>query len=220
VFRTFLDRTFFPDRCGWGSVARIPVSTIVARGQRSLAEAPMSEALRIHRLLWSLIVAGLIPSFVCSPGGSAEAAEAVDGTASGASGGTAATSGAAATSPTQSRPQDQDEQRVLADYLASELANRGGGFYETILALENVLAMRLLPLTETSPRVQVLERFVNQSGQPCQDYLQTAEIKGMSVQARGVACRQPDGSWQVMSPSAASRTPPTGTAGGSGPAKP
>ncbi|MBK19646.1 MAG: hypothetical protein CMM52_12500 [Rhodospirillaceae bacterium] len=36
------------------------------------------------------------------------------------------------------------------------------------------------------------------TGQPCREYQQTVTIDGKTEQAYGRACRQPDGSWQIV----------------------
>lgn len=41
--------------------------------------------------------------------------------------------------------------------------------------------------------------FRNTFGQPCREYTQTVIIAGRREQGYGTACRQPDGSWQILS---------------------
>jgi len=40
--------------------------------------------------------------------------------------------------------------------------------------------------------------YQNQSGQYCREYSQTVNIGGSTEKAYGRACRQPDGSWQIV----------------------
>jgi surface antigen len=40
--------------------------------------------------------------------------------------------------------------------------------------------------------------YQNASGQYCREYQQTVTVGGESQQAYGTACRQPDGSWQIV----------------------
>jgi surface antigen len=41
--------------------------------------------------------------------------------------------------------------------------------------------------------------FQNASGQYCREYQQTIEVGGKKEQGYGTACRQPDGSWKIVS---------------------
>lgn len=40
--------------------------------------------------------------------------------------------------------------------------------------------------------------FQNQNGQYCREFTQTIKVGGQSQQGYGVACRQQDGSWQIV----------------------
>jgi surface antigen len=39
----------------------------------------------------------------------------------------------------------------------------------------------------------------SESGKYCREFQQTVTIGGKTEQAYGTACRQPDGSWQIVS---------------------
>lgn len=41
--------------------------------------------------------------------------------------------------------------------------------------------------------------YTNNSGQYCREFNQTVNISGKTERAYGTACRQPDGSWQIVS---------------------
>lgn len=43
-----------------------------------------------------------------------------------------------------------------------------------------------------------IETYQSSQGQYCREYLQTVVIGGREQQAYGTACRQPDGSWQII----------------------
>jgi surface antigen len=40
--------------------------------------------------------------------------------------------------------------------------------------------------------------YQSQSGQYCREYTQKIQVGGKSQEAYGTACRQPDGTWQVV----------------------
>jgi len=55
--------------------------------------------------------------------------------------------------------------------------------------------------------------FTDSAGQPCREFLTTITIGGQDQQGYGTACRQPDGSWQIVSdqqPAGAAPPPPPG----------
>lgn len=41
--------------------------------------------------------------------------------------------------------------------------------------------------------------YTNNQGQYCREYTQTIQVGGKSERAYGTACRQPDGTWQIVS---------------------
>ena len=41
--------------------------------------------------------------------------------------------------------------------------------------------------------------FQNANGQYCREYQQTINVGGQKEQGYGTACRQPDGSWKIVS---------------------
>jgi len=66
------------------------------------------------------------------------------------------------------------------------------------------------PDTGNSGGVTPVKTYSNAQGQPCREFLSTIIIGGEQQQGYGTACRQPDGSWQIVSnqPSAAQTPPP------------
>lgn len=55
------------------------------------------------------------------------------------------------------------------------------------------------PNTGVSGTVTPQETYRTNSGQYCREYTQTVTIDGRREEAYGTACRQPDGSWQIVS---------------------
>jgi len=47
--------------------------------------------------------------------------------------------------------------------------------------------------------IQPVKTYQDNNGQTCRDYNHTVVIDGKTEVARGTACRQPDGSWKLMS---------------------
>jgi len=66
------------------------------------------------------------------------------------------------------------------------------------------------PDTGNSGGVTPVKTYSNAQGQPCREFLSTIVIGGEQQQGYGTACRQPDGSWQIVSnqPSATQTPPP------------
>lgn len=50
-----------------------------------------------------------------------------------------------------------------------------------------------------SGSVQIVRTGTSSFGRQCREFLQTVTIGGRSEQAYGTACRQPDGSWEIVS---------------------
>ena len=50
-----------------------------------------------------------------------------------------------------------------------------------------------------SGAVQTVRTGTSSLGRECREFLQTVTIGGRSEQAYGTACRQPDGSWEIVS---------------------
>lgn len=55
------------------------------------------------------------------------------------------------------------------------------------------------PDNETSGAVVPVRTFAGAQGQPCREFITTIIIGGREEQGYGTACRQPDGSWQIVS---------------------
>ena len=54
------------------------------------------------------------------------------------------------------------------------------------------------PDTGESGSVVPTRTYQNAAGQPCREFTQTVIIAGQKQEAYGTACRQPDGSWQIV----------------------
>ena len=55
------------------------------------------------------------------------------------------------------------------------------------------------PNTGNSGAVTPQKTYQNTDGQYCREFTQTVDIGGESQQAYGTACRQPDGTWKIIS---------------------
>jgi surface antigen len=54
------------------------------------------------------------------------------------------------------------------------------------------------PDTGNSGSVEPLRTYQNSTGQYCREFQQTITVGGTTEQAYGTACRQPDGTWQII----------------------
>jgi surface antigen len=64
------------------------------------------------------------------------------------------------------------------------------------------------PDTGHSGAVVPLRTFESAQGQPCREFVTTIIIGGRQEQGYGTACRQPDGSWQIVADDRESAQPP------------
>jgi surface antigen len=55
------------------------------------------------------------------------------------------------------------------------------------------------PQSGNSGTIQPVRTYQGNNGQTCRDYNHTVVIDGRTEVARGTACRQPDGSWRLVS---------------------
>lgn len=55
------------------------------------------------------------------------------------------------------------------------------------------------PQTGNSGKIQPVRTYELQNGQLCREYAHTVYIEGQAETARGTACRQSDGTWQIVS---------------------
>lgn len=55
------------------------------------------------------------------------------------------------------------------------------------------------PDTEHAGAVVPVRTFTNSRGQPCREFITTITVGGEQQQGYGTACRQPDGTWQIVS---------------------
>ena len=68
------------------------------------------------------------------------------------------------------------------------------------------------PDTGNSGGVTPVKTFTNSQGLPCREFTSTIVIGGQQQQGYGTACRQPDGSWQIVNgENSAAQTPPPQT---------
>ena len=65
------------------------------------------------------------------------------------------------------------------------------------------------PDTGRSGAVSPVRTFQNEQGQPCREFVTTITIGGKLEQGYGTACRQPDGSWQIVAEDLQKYTAPT-----------
>ncbi len=64
------------------------------------------------------------------------------------------------------------------------------------------------PDTGRAGTVVPTRTFTGAAGQPCREFVTTITIGGQDQQGYGTACRQPDGSWQVVADEAPGSAPP------------
>jgi|GEM_PF-2122688 len=69
------------------------------------------------------------------------------------------------------------------------------------------------PDTGSSGSAVPVKTFQNAYGQPCREFQQTIIIAGQQQEGYGTACRQPDGSWQIVAPNQAGGTAASSTGG-------
>lgn len=55
------------------------------------------------------------------------------------------------------------------------------------------------PQTGNQGSVRPVRTYQNSNGQTCRDYTHTINVEGKRETARGTACRQSDGTWQLVS---------------------
>jgi surface antigen len=55
------------------------------------------------------------------------------------------------------------------------------------------------PDTQASGSVVPVRTYQNEQGQNCREYVTTITVDGQEVQGYGTACRQPDGTWMIVS---------------------
>jgi surface antigen len=55
------------------------------------------------------------------------------------------------------------------------------------------------PETGNRGTIEPTRTYQDQSGQTCREYQHTVYVGGRAEQARGNACRQPDGTWKIVS---------------------
>jgi surface antigen len=93
---------------------------------------------------------------------------------------------------------DQPEQQAMSDTFQYALENNPA----------NRPADWVNPDTGRSGAVLPVRTFQNTHGQPCREFISTITIGGREEQGYGTACRQPDGSWQIVSDQWVTAPPP------------
>jgi hypothetical protein len=92
---------------------------------------------------------------------------------------------------------------TMAGFTVATLAEDGGDAMGTVqYALENNRVNQSSTWVNpdgTSGTVAPLRTFENAQGQPCREFQQTIVIGGRPEQGYGTACRQPDGTWRIVS---------------------
>jgi len=83
---------------------------------------------------------------------------------------------------------DEPEQMAMSDTLQYALENNPS----------NEVSNWVNPDTGRSGAVVPVKTFTNEAGLPCREFVTTIVIGGKEEQGYGTACRQPDGSWQIV----------------------
>jgi len=81
------------------------------------------------------------------------------------------------------------EQQAMADTVQNALENNKS----------NQPSDWMNPDTGNSGGVTPIRTFADAQGRPCREFISTIIIGGEEQQGYGTACRQPDGSWQIVS---------------------
>lgn len=82
----------------------------------------------------------------------------------------------------------ESEQQAMSDTVQYALENNKS----------NQSADWVNPDTGRSGGVAPMKTFSNAQGQPCREFISTIIIGGQEQQGYGTACRQPDGTWQIV----------------------
>lgn len=83
---------------------------------------------------------------------------------------------------------DEPEQMAMSDTFQYALENNPS----------NEVSNWVNPDTGHSGAVVPVKTYTNELGQPCREFVTTIVIGGQEEQGYGTACRQPDGSWQIV----------------------
>jgi surface antigen len=103
---------------------------------------------------------------------------------------------------------------AVLGYSATVAQNYGGSTDTFQSALENNRTNQastwVNPDTGVSGTVVPVRTFQNNQGQPCREFQRTILIGGREERGYGTACRQPDGSWRIVSgpPAVQTAAPP------------
>jgi len=95
---------------------------------------------------------------------------------------------------------------VLGALAGREIARRVSGTDERqAVAAEQRAVASNEPISWNNPEtgnrgtIQPQRTYRNDTGQTCREYTHTIYVDGRAEAARGTACRQPDGTWQLVS---------------------
>ncbi len=102
--------------------------------------------------------------------------------------------------PVMAQQMEDSDQRVITENIQSTLE-----YNQT-----NQAAPWVNPDTGNAGTTVPLRTFANSGGQPCREFVSTIVIAGEEQQGYGTACRQPDGTWQIVPEAALG--PPTAAA--------
>jgi|GEM_PF-836779 len=94
---------------------------------------------------------------------------------------------------------DEPEQLAMSDTLQYALENNPTSHVSNWVN----------PDTGRSGSVVPVETYTNELGQPCREFITTIVIGGREEQGYGTACRQPDGTWQIVTDEQATTSTPS-----------
>ena len=81
---------------------------------------------------------------------------------------------------------------------ADQLAMERNAQHSLEYAKTNTTSTWRNPDTGNSGSITPIETYRNPAGEYCREYSQTVIVAGKEQQAYGTACRQPDGSWEII----------------------
>jgi len=88
--------------------------------------------------------------------------------------------------------------RAIAQRLDGASENRAMAAEQEAVAQNQTITWNN-PQGNSRGSVQPLRTYQNSNGQTCRDYTHTINVEGKRETARGTACRQSDGTWQLVS---------------------
>lgn len=88
--------------------------------------------------------------------------------------------------------------REVSRYITGDDSRRAATAEERAISTNSPITWNS-PETGNRGTVQPQRTYQNAGGQTCREYTHTIYVEGRAETARGTACRQPDGSWQLTS---------------------